>query len=89
MELHCIECVQRRATKYILQDYDSSNVHRPKLHNLRYMSDWHKMGDIISFYKVISGLYDLSPEDYIVHPDKNLTRFCSTNSYRPSLCKST
>ena len=82
-----IESVQRRASKYVLQDYHSSYADRLKLLNLLPISYWYEMKDIICFYKIKSGLYDLNPEGYIDHPTHHLTRFSSTNCYRPNLCR--
>ena len=82
-----IEGVQRRASKYILQDYHSSYADRLKLLNLLPISYWYEMKNISSFYKIKSGLYHLNPEDYIDHPTHHLTRFSSTNCYRPNLCR--
>jgi hypothetical protein len=78
---------KRRTSKYVLQDYHSSYADRLKLLNLLPISYWYEMKDIICFYKIKSGLYDLNPEDYIDHPTHHPTRFSSTNCYRPNLCR--
>jgi hypothetical protein len=74
-------------SKYVLQDYHSSYADRLKLLNVLPISYWYEMKDIICFYKIKSGLYDLNPEDYIDHPTHHLTGFSSTNCYRPNLCR--
>ena len=84
-----IESVQRRATKYVLQDYHSSYTDRLKLLNLLPISYWYEIKDIISFYKMKSGIYDLNPENYIDPPSQHFTRFSSTNSFRLNLCRTT
>ena len=85
-----IESVQRRSTKYVLQDYHSSYTDRLKLLNLLPISYWYEIKDIISFYKMKSGIYDLNPENYVdPPPSQHLTPFSSTISFRPNLCRTT
>jgi hypothetical protein len=70
----CLESVQRRATKYILQD-------------LLPVSYWFEIKDITFFYKCKAG-YDLTLEDYniLVNSTNHHTQFSSTDSYQPNRC---
>jgi hypothetical protein len=65
-DLLCLESVQRRATKYILQDFTSSYTNRLKKLNLLPISYWFEIKDITFFYKCKAGYYDLTLEDYIL-----------------------
>ena len=87
-DLLCIESVQRRATKYILQDFTSSYTNRLKKLNLLPISYWFEIKDITFLYKCKAGYYDLTLEDYILDNSTNHhTRFSSTDSYRPNRCR--
>ena len=87
-DLLCLESVQRRATKYILQDFTSSYPDRLKKLNLLPISYWFEIKDITFFYKCKAGYYDLTLEDYILDNSTNHhTRFSSTDSYRPNRCR--
>ena len=81
--------VQQRATKYVLQNYHSSYTDCLKLLNLLPISYWYEIKDIISFYKMKSGIYDLNPKNYIDPPSKHLTCFSFTISFQPNLCRTT
>jgi hypothetical protein len=59
-----LESIQRRATKLILQDYESSYVDRLKKLNL-ILSCWHEIKDIMFFYKCKSGMYELDINQFI------------------------
>jgi hypothetical protein len=78
-DLLCLESVQRRATKYILQDFTSSYTNRLKKLNLLPISYWFEIiVDITFFYKCKAGYYDLTLEDYILVSSTNHhTRFSS------------
>ena len=62
-----LEGIQRRATKFILKDYESSYPDRLKKLNLISLCYWHEIKDIIFFYKCKSGLYELFKEDLVLH----------------------
>ena len=55
-----LEGIQRRATKFILKDYESSYPDRLKKLNLIPLSYWHEIKDIIFFYKCKSGCTNLT-----------------------------
>ena len=81
-----LEGIQRRATKFVLQDYTSSYVVRLKKLNLIPVSYWHEIKDIIFLYKCKSGMYELDINLYISQPLHNSTR-SSSGDLRPNLCK--
>jgi hypothetical protein len=69
-----LEGIQRRATKFILKDYESSYPDRLKKLNLIPLSYWHEIKDIIFFYKCKSGLYELDTNQFINQPLHQSTR---------------
>ena len=77
--------IQRRATKFVLQDYTSSYVVRLKKLNLIPVY-WHEIKDIIFLYNCKSGMYELDINQYISQPLHNSTR-SSSGDLRPNLCK--
>ena len=82
-----LEGIQRRATKFILKDYESSYPDRLKKLNLIPLSYWHEIKDIIFFYKCKSGLYELDTNQFINQPLHHSTRSSSGDFLRPNLCK--
>lgn len=82
-----LESVQRRATKFILQDYKSSYSERLKKLNLIPISYWFEIKDIVFFYKCKSGIFELNVEHYTNHSIHRSTRSSSVGSLRPNLCK--
>jgi hypothetical protein len=79
--------VQRRATKFILQDHMLTYVERLKRLNLIPISYWFEIKDITFFFKCKVGYFDLKLEDYVVQPPHHLTRVSSANTLRPNLCR--
>ena len=59
------EGIQRRATKFILKDYECSYPDRLKKLNLIPLSYWHEIKDIIFFYECKSGMYELDTNQFI------------------------
>ena len=84
-----LESVQRRATKVILQDYESSYSDRLKKLNLIPISYWLEIKDIVFYYKCKAGLYDLDIDKYIERPCHRSTRSSTGDFLRPNLCRTT
>ena len=81
-----LEGIQRRATKFIVQDYELSSVGRLKNLNLIPLSYWHEIKDIIFLYNCKYGMYEIDINQYITQPLHHSTRSSSGN-LRPNLCK--
>ena len=58
-DLFRLECIERRSTKFILNDYESCYVDRHKKLNLIPISYWLEIKDIVFYYKYMTALYDL------------------------------
>ena len=84
-----LESVHRRATKVILQDYESSYSDRLKKLNLIPISYWLEIKDIVFYYKCKAGLYDLDIDKYIERPCHRSTRSSTGDFLRPNLCGTT
>ena len=82
-----IEGIQRRATKFILQDYELSCADRLKKLNLIPLSYWYEIKDIILFLKYKTGLYELDMQQFINRPFRHSIRSSSGDFLRPNLCK--
>lgn len=87
-DLVLLEGVQRRATKFILQDYKSSYSTRLKLLNLLPISYWFEIKDLIFFYKCNAGVFEINIDQHTSHPSSRSTRFISSDQLRPNLCRS-
>ena len=91
-DLRRLEGVQRRATKFILQDYTSSYLERLKKINLLPLSYWLEMKDLLFFFKCKSGQFDLNISKFVSfsHSSCRSLRSSSANilqsaSYKTSL----
>jgi hypothetical protein len=87
-DLVLIEGIQRRATKFITQDYNSSYSSRLKNLNLLPISYWFEIKDLTFYYKFKSGGYEVDIDQYSTQPSVHATRFSSSDLRRPNLCKS-
>ena len=81
-----LEEIQRRATKFILQDYESSYVDRLKKLDFIPISYWHEIKDIVFLHKCKSGIYELDINQFITQSLQPSTR-SSSGDLRPNLCK--
>ena len=88
-DLVLIEGIQRRATKFITQDYNSSYSSRLKSLNLLPIFYRFKIKDLTFYYKCKSGSYEViyRPIFHSTFPSR-ATRVSSSDLRRPNLCKS-
>ena len=87
-DLVLIEGIQRRATKFITQEYNSSYSSRLKSLNLLPAFYWFEIKDLTFYYKCKSGGYEVDVDQYSTQPSLHTTRFSSSDLRRPNLCKS-
>ena len=89
-DLGLLEGVQRRASKFIVQDYESPYIVRLKKLNLLPVSYWLELKDLTFFYKCMQGLHDLDISPYVTfscstRSRSGLQKLLQTNSCRTSL----
>ena len=85
--MYRLESIQRRATKFILQDHDSSYSDRLKKLNLIPLSYWLELKDIVFFFKCKVGVYELDIQQFIKQPRHQSTRSSSGDFLCPNLCR--
>ena len=78
-DLVLIEGIQRRATKFITQDYNSSYSSRLKSLNLLPISYWFEIKDLTFYYKCKFGGYKVDVNQYSTQPSLHTTRFSSSD----------
>ena len=90
-DLSLLEGVQRRATKFILKDYDSPYILRLKKLKLLPISYWLEIKDLIFFFKCKQGLYDLDISCYVTFSSLRSSRSRSgqQNLLQPNSCRTT
>ena len=88
--LRIIEGVQRRATKYILGYPDALIPYKERLIklNLLPVSYWHEIRDLVFFFKVINGIYNIDITEF-VQPKIIIrsTRHSCSLDYQPLKCR--
>ena len=72
--------VQRRATRWILQTRDLSYKDRLKMLNLLPLSYDREIKDLIYFFKLLNGFYDLNISNFVSFVSHNHTRNCKNPS---------
>ena len=60
-----LERVQRRATKYILNDYNLRYTDRLMKLSLLPVSYWHEQKDLCTLHKVLNNAYDIKTSTYV------------------------
>ena len=78
-DLVLIEGIQRRATKFITQDYHSSYSSRLKSLNLLPISYLFQVKDLTFYHKCKSGGYEVDIDQYSTQPSLHTTRFSSSD----------
>ena len=86
-DMYRLESIQRRATKFILQDHDSSYSDRLMKLNLIPLSYWLELKDIVFFFKCKVGVYELDIQQFIEQPPHQSTRSSSGDFLCPNLCR--
>jgi hypothetical protein len=78
------EGVQRRATKFMLQNYELSYLERLRKFNLLPISYWLEIKDLILFFKCKQGLYDLDISSFVTFSSNRSSRTRSASLFRNS-----
>ena len=88
-DLAILEGVQRRATKFILQNYELSYLERLRKLNLLPISYWLEIKDLIFFFKCKQGLYDLDISSFVTFSSNrsSRTRSSKDNLLQVNPCK--
>ena len=88
-DLAILEGVQRRATKFILQNYELSYLERLRKLNLLPISYWLEIKDLIFFFKCKQGLYDLDISSFVTFSShrSSRTRSSKDNLLQVNPCK--
>ena len=89
-DMKLLEGVQRRATKYILNDYNSEYKTRLKKSDLIPLNYYKEYRDMCFLYKCIHKLYDIKIQDFITFQNyscHNIRLSSNTHSIRPARCK--
>ena len=75
-----LESVQRRATRWILQTRDLAYKDRLQMLNLLPLTYDREMKDLIYFFKLLNGFYDLNISNFVSFVSHNRTRKCKNPS---------
>ena len=88
-DLAIIEGVQRRASKFILQDYELPYPERLKKLNLLPISYWMELKDLVFFFKCKHGLFDLDISSFVTFSSNSSshTRSSSDNLLHVNHCR--
>jgi hypothetical protein len=88
-DLAIMEGVQRRATKFILQNYELSYLERLRKLNLLPISYWLEIKDLTFFFKCKQGLYDLDISSFVTFSSNrsSRTRSSKDNLLQVNPCK--
>ena len=87
LDMYRVESIQRRATKLILQYFESSYSDHSKKLNLIPISYWLELKDIVFFFKCKVGLHELDIDQFIKQSQHQSTRSSSGDFLRPNLCR--
>ena len=68
---------QRRPTKFIMKDYESSYPERLKQLKLPSIPNWLEAKDLIFFFKCLKGLYHLDTSSFVTFSSVLGSRTCS------------
>ena len=85
--LTLLEGIQRRATKYILQDFNSSYSVRLKRPKLLPISYWLEIKDFLFFSKCWKGYYDLDVSSFVAFSSPSDTRSSHRWSLMSNRCR--
>lgn len=84
-DLTLLEGVQRRATKFILQNYELSYPERLRELKLLPISYWLELKDLIFFFKCLHGLFDFDISQFVTFSSNVVSR---TRSNQQKMLKS-
>ena len=88
-DLALLEGVQRRATKFILRDYELPYRLRLIKLNILPISSWPELKDLLFFFKCKQGYFDVDISQYLTFSSQrpSSTRSSQANMLLPNFCR--